>query len=145
MPDPNDPKPDESINTMFQLVVRVATDAASSIATTSTTLANFEGRVAAMEDTLSKLVTAAETAATIAREKKEEDREKRVEQKERWDVWRSFFVNLFTPQFIIQIITIVGVGLGLWTQIPGSSIPFLTDTHESTPAPDPQDPGTIEP
>lgn len=145
MPDNDDPKPDESINTMFQLVVRVATDAASSIATSSTTLANFEGRVAGVEKGFTDLKSSIDALKTAVENHTSAIKEKNEEVKERKAAWRDFLARLLTPQFIIQIITIVGVGLGLWTQIPGSSIPLLPDTHESSPVPSPEDPGTIEP
>lgn len=123
---------------MMPLVIKAATDAAAGQAKAATAMVSLEGAIEKHTSAIEMWATARERENKLKEQELEllgRQEQNRHEEKKGLIGW---FQNTFTGALLIEILVIIGTGLGLWTQIPQTNPPVQSHVAPVTaPAPQP--------
>lgn len=128
---------EEVLKTVLPLVIKAASDSASSAIESASAISQLQRTLTANTDAILKMEAAVTKMNDLHAEEVKERGEALLrdneDRKQKWETIRS----IFTPQFIIQLLTILATGAGLYSQLPDGETETRPPAEYHGPAPAP--------
>jgi hypothetical protein len=116
------------LQTMLPVVVQSATDSAKSSTAAAAAMTSLEDKLGQLQASVDQNTAAVNRFAAAKEHENKLRKESNLNAENKNKRWHETARSIFTPQVVIQILTVLGVGLGIWTQLPApSAVPATMD------------------